>query len=70
MSSIETLNSALDRLIENYQLLQQENNSLKQDFANMQAEKDLIIEDLQSQLNEKSTELHALVNKISAALGQ
>ncbi len=70
MSSIETLNSALDRLIENYQLLQQENNSLKQDFANMQAEKDLIIEDLQSQLNQKSTELHALVNKISAALGQ
>lgn len=70
MSSIETLNSALDRLIENYQTLQQENSSLKQDMANLQAEKDLIIEDLQSQLDHKSTELHALVNKISAALGQ
>ncbi|MEY4504975.1 MAG: hypothetical protein RL154_1272 [Pseudomonadota bacterium] len=73
MGSIENLHGALDSLIEKHSALKEENMLLKQEVAaanSINAQKENYINDLKSQLEQKSLDLDALVNKISAALGQ
>ena len=66
MKSIETLNNAIEHLINNYQEVK---NALTKAEQELVAKDDLIL-DLQAQLEQKSYDLDALINKISAALGQ
>ena len=73
MSSIETLNSAIDNLLQSRSILKEENEALKVKIDSdgySKLEQEALINDLKAQLDYKSSELEALVNKISAALGQ
>lgn len=73
MDLIETLNGSIERLIQNYEVSKSENEKLKGEMVKIEQiiiAKDDIISNLQAQLEQKSLDLDALINKISAALGQ
>lgn len=73
MEAIERLNGVLDLLIEDYNGVKQEAERLKSELENEKSlifTKDQEINDLKTQLWNKSQELENLINKISSALGQ